>query len=206
MNVRLPHAGTRSTEKPQSEPNNHEPLSTEDMFFLLSNRRRRYAIHHLNQVEGKMSVRDLSEQIAAWENGVDRSAVTPKHRKRVYTSLHQVHLPKMDRLGVVEYDSDRGTVCPADSARDFDIYLDVVSAGDIPWNQFMLGLGATLTALVTAAWVGIPPFSYLGGFPYAIAACLIITVVSGLNVFTDTRRKIGHTSDLDIVPPDEVES
>lgn len=212
MKVRLPQVRTTSTGtlrttstgnlQPGTEE--HELLSTEDIFQILSNRRRRYALHYLDQIEGTVSIRDLSEQIAAWENGVGRSEVTPKWRKRIYTSLHQGHLPKMDRLGVIEYDHELGTVCQAEHLKDFDIYLDVVPTGDIPWNQFMLGLGATLTALVTVAWLGISPFATLGGFPYAIVATLLMTVVSGLNVFTETRRKIGQTSDLDIVPPDEI--
>ncbi|MFC7176179.1 DUF7344 domain-containing protein [Halosegnis marinus] len=122
----------------------------------MSSRRRRYALHYLTQRAESVTIRDLSEQIAAWENNVERSAVTPKERKRVYTALHQTHLPKMDRLGVVVYDNDRGTVTLTDSVREFDIYLDVVPSDDLPWSQFYLALGGVLTALVAVAALGIP--------------------------------------------------
>jgi len=40
-------------------------------------------------------VRDIAEQLAAWENDVEIPEVTYKQRKRVYTALHQSHLPKL---------------------------------------------------------------------------------------------------------------
>ena len=139
-----------STEGPPS-------LSTEEVFQLLSNRRRRYALHYLDQVEDPVTIRDLSEQIAAWEYEIDRQDVSPTVRKRIYTALHQGHLPKMDRLGVIDYDNDRGTVCSADRVRDFDVYLDVVPGGNIPWATYYLGLSGLAASVTLAAWVGIYP-------------------------------------------------
>ena len=34
-------------------------------------------------------VRDIEEQLAAWENDVEIPAVTYKQRKRVYNAIHQ---------------------------------------------------------------------------------------------------------------------
>lgn len=187
-----------STEGPPS-------LTPEEIFQLLSNRRRRYALHYLDQVDDPVSIRDLSEQIAAWEYEIDLADVTPTIRKRIYTALHQGHLPKMDRLGVIDYDNDRGTVCHAERVKDFDIYLDVVPHDDIPWDEFVLGFGATLFALVVVSWLGIQPFGAVGGFFYASLASLSILVMGGYRVLTDTKKRIGRTSaPAEITPPEEI--
>lgn len=212
MQVKLPHkqlpqktgvnianrgAGV-STDEPPS-------LTPEEIFQLLSNRRRRYALHYLDQVDEPVSVRDLSEQIAAWEYDIDRGDVTPPIRKRIYTALHQGHLPKMDRLEVIEYDKDRGTVCPAERVKDFDVYLDVVPHDDIPWDKFVLGFGASLTALVVVGWLGISPFGAVGGHIYGVIVALSVTAMGGYRVLKDTRTRIGRTSaTAEITPPEEL--
>ena len=188
----------QSTEDPPS-------LTTEEIFELLSNRRRRYALHYLDQVDDPVSIRELSEQIAAWEYEIDRQDVSPTVRKRIYTALHQGHLPKMDRLGVIDYDNDRGTVCSADRVRDFDVYLDVVPHDDIPWNEFLLGIGAFMSALVVVSWLGVQPFGVVDGFVYAAFTAFVITALSGYRVLTDTRTRIGRASSpAEITPPEEL--
>ncbi|MFD1598412.1 DUF7344 domain-containing protein [Halobellus rarus] len=180
-------------------------LSTETVFETLSSRRRRYTLHYLAQVDDSVTVRDLSEQIAAWENRIERRAVTPKQRKRVYTALHQTHLPTMDRLGVVEYDKNRGTITMTDHVRAFDIYLDVVPRDDIPWSQFYLVLGSVLSALVVVAALGFAPFSYVGGFGYALFVAAAFTVAGCVHTIRDRRTLIGNTATPpEVEPPREL--
>jgi hypothetical protein len=128
--------------------------------------------------------------------------VTPKQRKRVYTALHQTHLPKMDRLGVVSYNKDRGTVRLRDHVGEFDIYLDVVASEDLPWSQFYLALGGVLTALVGVAALGVPPFSLVGGFGYALVVALSFTAVAVFHTLRDRRTLVG-TADTppEVCPP-----
>ena len=175
-----------------------DSLSTETIFETLSNRRRRYTLHYLKYLDESVTIRDLSEQLAAWENGIERSQVTPKERKRLYTALHQTHLPKMDGLGVVRYDSDRGVVSLTDAIDEFDIYFDLVAADDIPWSQFYLALGGVFTALVVIASVGVQPFASLGGFGYALAVPLVFATVAAYHMLRDRRRIVGAVE----VPPE----
>jgi len=180
-------------------------FSTETIFETLSSRRRRYALHYLAQLDDSVTVRDLSEQIAAWENRIERRTVTPKQRKRVYTALHQTHLPTMDRLGVIEYDKDRGTITMTDHVRAFDIYLDVVPRDDIPWSQFYLVLGSVLSALVVVAALGFAPFSYVGGFGYALFVAVAFTVAGCVHTIRDRRTLIGTTATPpEVEPPREL--
>jgi DNA-binding transcriptional ArsR family regulator len=174
------------------------PLSTEAIFETLSNRRRRYTLHYLKRLGEPVPIRDLSEQLAAWENEVGREQVRPKERKRLYTALHQTHLPKMHGLGVVEYDSDRGVVGLTDAIDQFDIYFDLVAADDIPWSQFYLALGSVTTALVTIGALGVQPFASVDGFGYALAVVFLFTVVAGYHTLRDRSRVVGSAD----VPPE----
>lgn len=196
--------GRDSTSRAATAGSSHS-LSTEAVFETLSNCRRRYALHYLIQMDDPVKIRELSNQIAAWENRIEREIVSPKERKRVYTALHQTHLPMMERLGVVVYDKEHRTVTLTDRIRESDIYLDVVSRSDIPWSQFYLGLGGTLTALVTVAALGIPPFSYVGGFEYALFVALTFTVAGGVHTLRDRRKVLGKAATpVDVVPPWEL--
>lgn len=186
----------------ESSSDGEKSLSAETIFETLSSRRRRYALHYLSQTGNAVPIRELSEQLAAWENGVERAAVTPKQRKRVYTALHQTHLPKMNRLGVVDYDKDRGMVSLTDRVDGFDIYLDVVASDDLPWSQFYLALGGVLTALVGLAALGVPPFSFVGGVGYALVVTLAFTAVAGYHTLRDQRTLVGSTDKPpDVCPP-----
>lgn len=180
-------------------------LSSETVFKTLGSRRRRYVLHYLMQVDGPVTVRDLCEQIAAWEHHIERRVVTPKQRKRVYTALHQTHLPTMDRLGVIEYDKDRGTVAVTDHVQTFEVYLDVVPQDDIPWSQFYLILGSVLSVLVVVAALGFPPFSYVGGFGYAVFVAVSFTAAGVIHTIRDRRTLIGSTAvPPEIEPPQEL--
>jgi hypothetical protein len=86
-------------------------LARDEVFELLSNRRRRDVLLYLDaQPDGTATLDTLAEHIAARENDVTVGQLSAAQRKRVYIGLYQCHLPKMDDLGVIEYDQDRGTV------------------------------------------------------------------------------------------------
>jgi hypothetical protein len=191
MNGRLGFLKSVSDSGDSHSTGRDQSFSTDTIFEMLSNRRRRYVLHYLGQVEEPVTIRALSEQIAAWEHGVDRSEVTPKIRKRVYTALHQTHLPKMDQRGVVEYDTDRGVVELSDSVADFAIYLDVVAVEDVHWSHLYLSVGAVMTALVTLGGLGIWPFGAVGGFWYALLVALTVTGIGTYHTFRDQKQLIG---------------
>jgi DNA-binding transcriptional ArsR family regulator len=144
-----------------------EPLSKDDIFTVLSNERRRFVLRYLKDHEEAVQIRDLAQQVASWENDVPIEQLNYKQRKRVYTSLHQTHLPKLDDCGIVEYDRDRKTVALTDRIETLDIYLEVVPENDIPWSQYYLGLATVSLAVVAAAWLELFPFSLLPGIAYA---------------------------------------
>ncbi|WP_276259686.1 DUF7344 domain-containing protein [Haloglomus litoreum] len=181
-------------------------IAPETVFEVLSNERRRYVLHHLKATGERVTVRDLSEQVAAWENGIKLAAVTPKERKRVYTALHQTHLPKMAEVGVIDYDRDRGTLELTEAVEAFDIYLEIVPERDLSWGELSLALGSFSTALVTAVALGVYPFTLLPDIAYAgiIAAGWLAVGVVHTYVQRSDRLGGGDPTDLSesLRPPD----
>ena len=169
------------------------PLSTDTIFDTLSNRRRRYVLHYLKRVDEPVSLRDLSEQLAAWEHGIDRVEVRPKERKRLYTALHQTHLPKMDGLGVLDYDRDRGLVSMNGPIDEFDIYFDMVGRAEIPWSQFYLGMGSLLTVLAGLAFLGVQPVAGLISSGPVLVVSVLFTAVALYHALRDRQKVLGST-------------
>lgn len=161
-------------------------LSEDDVFEALSNERRRYAIRYLNEVDaGPVRVRDLSQRIAAWENGVPAGEVTYKERKRVYTSLYQLHLEKMDRLGIVSYDRDRGAVAATPVTGALQRYLETESdddGGEAEPNWWPFWLSVCCAIVVAVAWLGALPFASGAGYAVAFAVASVFVIVTSAQV------------------------
>lgn len=184
--------GARAESKPQVD-GGPQPLATDIVFKTLSNQRRRYVLHYLKQRarEQPVTIRTLSEQIAAWENRIDSADVNPKQRKRIYTALHQTHLPKMDKLGIIEYDRNRGTVSLVDSIDQFDIYFDMRRTTDMPWSHLYLGLGSIASALVVCGFLSVWPFSLVGGYLYALLFAGSLVAVGGYHTYRERASYLG---------------
>lgn len=98
-------------------------VEMDEIFGVLGNQRRRYALTYLNMTEGTLTVGELAERIAAWECEKEIAQLNSQERKRVYVSLYQCHLPKMAENSAISYDRDRGTVEPGERFDSFTHYL-----------------------------------------------------------------------------------
>ena len=157
-------------------------LSKDLVFTMLSNGRRRHVIHYLKQRGERVTLRELSRQGAAWEDGVETDDLDYKQRKRVYTSLHQTHLPKLNDAGIVDYDRDRGTVSLDDAARELEVYMEIVPEKELPWSVYYLGLAVLSLVLVPLVWLDVFPFA---GFPdVALAALVALAFVASASLQT----------------------
>lgn len=138
-------------------------ITVDELFSVLSNRRRRDVLRYLKQVEGEVKVRDLCEQIAAWENDTTREELDYEERKRVYTSLHQNHLPRMEDKGFIEYGQRRDEVRLTDAIRNLTVRLTTDGrpfAGVRPDARTVAYLGSAFVALAGTLGVlaGVPAF------------------------------------------------
>lgn len=89
-------------------------IAKDEAFHLLQNARRRAVLRYLlaRPDADRFVMRDVTEAVAAWEHDTSVGALTSDERQRVYISLYQSHLPKLDEHGVVAYDQSRGIVEP----------------------------------------------------------------------------------------------
>ena len=158
---------------------------------MLSNQRRRYVLYYLNQHPGTVSLRDLAERIAAWENDVAVDELDYKQRKRVYTSLQQSHLPKLDDAGLVEFDKRSGAVVPSATLEEYDVYLDVVRGNDIPWNEYYLGLSAVGASVLAAAAVDAYPFVLLPDLAWAVFVVVAFAVSACCHTYFTPKMQLG---------------
>jgi len=174
-----------------------QAIARDDAFDILQNRRRRFTLHYLKQA-GEATLSDLAEQVAAWEHEKHSAAVTADERRATYTALQQRHLPRLDDLGVVEFDSGTGTVTLTDRAAALDIYLDVVDGYDVPWSVYYLGLAVVSGLFASLAWVGVPPFAAVSFAGWTAFVVVALTVSSTVHLLQARGMRLG----ADTEPPE----
>lgn len=165
------------------------PPST-DVFDVLSNRRRRYALHHLKQrSDQRASLAELSRRVTAWEQETDPAELTYEDRRSAHTSLSQFHLPKMHEAGLVEFDPEERVVSLTDTGADVEVYLETVGGNELPWYRYFLLLSVLSAAVVVAAATGVP---FLAGVSGMVLAELVAAafLCSSLAFLYDSRYRM----------------
>jgi hypothetical protein len=181
-----------STQSSEPGPTTPEDLSKNEIFDLLRNQRRRFVLHYLkNNPDEEVTIGTLADQVAAWEYAIPLEEVSSTQRKRVYTTLQQSHLPKMDEAGIVEFDGDRGTITPTSVVADLTIYLEIVPGREFAWHEFYLGLGAVCSALMAAVWAGIWPFAFAPPIIWGTVISAAVAISAAVHVYTQRSMGIG---------------
>jgi hypothetical protein len=188
-----------ATSSPQDTASS-QPLSKDTIFHILQVQRRRLTLQYLHGRTGSVSLRDLAEQVAAWENEMSVAELTSKERQRAYISLYQTHLPTLDTEGIIEYDKDRGTIKRTSRADQFDPYLfDTVpqdssesstdNALNHRWERYYLGGTLFSTSLLGAKLLQLPLVSQLS------SQLIIPTILSVFSILT-----AGHYYTRSVLP------
>ncbi|WP_049972902.1 DUF7344 domain-containing protein [Haladaptatus cibarius] len=187
-------ATTQTLSDGPSLPNDDDPdeLSKDKIFHILQTQRRRHALRYLKEHDGAVEMRDLAEQVAAWENDTTLQALASDERQRVYIALYQSHLPKLDNEGIIEYNQSRGIVERGPLADQFDPYLDTTTVGstnvddaadaesemdDDRWFSYYRWATAASAGTFAAAWLNAPllsaaPTHVLGAFVVCLYAAI----------------------------------
>ncbi|MFC4356577.1 hypothetical protein ACFO0N_01290 [Halobium salinum] len=174
-------------------------VETEEVFQTLSNQRRRFVVHALEQ-DGSMEIGDMARRIAGWEYQKDPEAVSSAERRRVYNSLQQVHLPKMDENGLVDYDSRSGLVSATGDLADLRLYLEVVPGNDIPWSTYYLLLGAFGALFATATLLNVFGFGAVPDAVGALTTGVLLVASAAVHTYVTRTRELGVEG-----PPPEVD-
>lgn len=135
--ARVDTSDGRSTDESLDLDSPHVPLDMDTVFGTLKNNRRRLALIYLRSHGGRTMLRDLANHITAEENGIPESQITSKQRKRVYVSLYQVHLPGMDRSGVIAFNRARGSIEITPRAAELYEYLDASMGTESRSNHYL---------------------------------------------------------------------
>ena len=172
------------------QSNNANRKVESELFEILSNQRRRFAVYAVSGEE-EVDLGTLAKTIAAWENEQPVEQVTSNERKRVYTSLQQSHLPKLAEAGVIDYDDRAGLVRPRPELEEYDVYMEVVGDHEIPWSEYYLGLSGVAAALTAVVWVDLWPFAALPDIAWLTAVVVTFSVSAAAHAYISQRVKLG---------------
>ena len=133
---------------------NTDTLTRDEVYDILSNGRRRFVIYLLREEGEPIPLSELSDRVAAWENDLPVEELSDQQVKRVYVSLYQTHIPKLEESNIVEYDKDSGVVSLASNVSSLDAYLPEEERRPVPWQAIYLALaviGLVVYGIATAA-------------------------------------------------------
>ncbi|WP_436347796.1 DUF7344 domain-containing protein [Natronorubrum sp. FCH18a] len=186
---------TYISEKEQSEqgsdgdadhPSETPAFSKDEIFHLLQNERRRMVLQYLRGTEGPVRMRDIAEQVAAWEHDTTVEQLTSTQRQRVYIPLYQSHLSKLDEAGIIDYQKNRGIVERKPLANQVDQYLQIEpmdastaeQATDENWDDYYIGATVLCYVLLVGAVIELPFTSFLSGIALSALILLLFSVLT----------------------------
>jgi len=181
---------TTGESQPAETAGTDEQSQRGEIFDLLSNQRRRYAIHYCKREDEPVTLGDLAEHVAAWELDKTVEEVTSAERKRVYTSLQQSHLPTLERAGIIEFD-DR-TIELTDEAAELDVYLDIVPGDSIPWGVYYLGLTVVGSVVMGGLWLEVIPTETIPELGWATLVFALFAISAVVHVVQNRRMRLGE--------------
>lgn len=162
---------------------NPRELTDDAIFELLSNARRRRLLCLLSLAGGSADLRELARWIAAAETG---GPVDDRSYWRVYVSLTQTHVPKLEGFDVVEYRPDDKELV---SASRFEDVHDVLFPEERrEWSVPYVPLAAA--AFVLSAWyvLAVHPTDIVATV-VAVDAVILLGVLAVARASTSGKRR-----------------
>jgi len=167
-------------------------LSEDEIFDLLANRRRRFAIHALKRTERPLDVSELSTHVTAWEQGVEVDDVEYEDRRNVYSTLQRTHLPKLEEKDIVEVDEEN-RVEPTPALENLEIYIEALGSKEIPWSLYYVGLAGVAVVLLLAVATGTPGFAGFEALDVGTFTATIFGVSAVVHHVVGRRARLGNT-------------
>lgn len=140
--------------------------------------------------DGK-TARELAERIAELESG--ETPAPRKKRQSAYVSLQQTHLPKLDTLGIVDYDSQSKHVRLREPVEQVTRYMDNASPHPISRPELQFGIGVLGLLIVIGSDTGLPVLGAVLPQYWAYVILSIVITLTGIQVF---RRRAGIPGSL----------
>ncbi len=160
-----------------------DELEAVDIHDVLSNERRQMVLTLLREDDDEMTARELSERIAELET--EETPAPRNIRQSAYVSLHQTHLPKLDELGIIEYDQSSKSVRLHDRADEVSVYMETVPKYGISWSEYYLGMALVGFLLVFASMINVPYISLLSSGAWSL---LLFSIIGVSAIYQTTRQ------------------
>ena len=154
-----------------------DDLQREEIHDVLRNQRRRLLLDLLQEASGPLTVRELSERIGAIE--ADQDPPPRSVRQSVYVSLLQTHLPKLDELGIVDYEEEGRLVGVGDGLREVAVYLETVPKYGLSRAEYYAALALLAGLTMAAADLGVPGLAAVPAATWAYGF-FALTFLSGV--------------------------
>uniref|UniRef100_UPI00300F1C3C DUF7344 domain-containing protein n=1 Tax=Halalkalicoccus ordinarius TaxID=3116651 RepID=UPI00300F1C3C len=129
-------------------------------------------------------MRDIAEQVAAWEHDTTVQQLTSDQRQRVYIALYQSHLPKLADFGLITYNRSRGVVERTPLADQIAWYLDDENGTEEStgarddWVRYYVGVTVLSLLLIGVVWLGVVPSTLLSNVGLAVVITLLYAAVT----------------------------
>lgn len=94
------------------------PIDEDIAYDVLGAERRRFVIGCLYRHGTSLPLADLADELAAWEHDSHLTDVSAEEVKQIYLDLYHCHVPKLEDVGLVEYQQDTDMVALASLAED----------------------------------------------------------------------------------------
>lgn len=176
-----------------NESEENGDLSKEEIFDVLSSRRRRFVIHALKREDREMSVSDLSTYVTAWEVGVEPQDVEYEDRRNVYSTLQRNHLPKLAEENILIYNKEENVVKPTPQLEEVDIYTEIIGSREIPWGLYYFGLASICGVLLFAVVVEVSVFGTLTAYDVGVFITTSFGVSSVAHYCIGRHTRLGNT-------------
>ncbi|WP_281194179.1 transcriptional regulator [Halorubrum sp. F4] len=167
-------------------------LTEDEIFDVLSNRRRRFVIHALKRTEEPLDVSELSTHVTAWELDVEPGEVEYEDRRNVYSTLQRTHLPKLEEKDIVEVDEEN-RVRPTPALENLDIYIEALGSREIPWSLYYVGLAGVAVSLLLAVATNTPGFGVFTPLDVGVFIATTFGVSAVVHHVVGRRARLGNT-------------
>ncbi|WP_348613563.1 DUF7344 domain-containing protein [Halobaculum rarum] len=104
----------------------------DEVFRLLSEERRRYALYYLHQQDGPVAIEQLARTISEWERDPSEAEIPDETFEHVVLTLNHTHLPKIAEADSIEYDRENRQVRITDTSSEVDIILSIANGLEQP--------------------------------------------------------------------------
>lgn len=155
------------------------------VYDILKNKRRRFVLLYLQSHEETVSIGELAEQIASYENDVPVKQLNAQQRKRVYIGLYQCHLPKMADADVIDFEQSRGEVRLGPRGPPLLEFLEESIKEDRTNARYYYAVVSAGVLVFALGQIAIPDLSWLSH----VAVMILVVGVLALTYVLESREE-----------------